>query len=423
MKKGNRLRFLGKYRPAVAASYYPFPNNHLLLNVLGAGLHLLVPTAPPLLVLRLLPTLVSLGVLVVTYWLLWQSLRFGPATLAWAMFNFLPMTTTSVVGGRGYGLAFAAWLGGLLASYLLLRPGGLRCQVRRRVWVLFGLSGLSGLYAVPTHLYGLLGLLFSLAIGFGRLGGRRAHLNLAHLAVVTAGMGLVVSVLYAPVVAVTSWVALFHNRYVQPLPRAVFWHQLTGDYPAAVAGSVLGWPQVSSWLFVAVGVATPVLLYRAHLPAPARRLGWLVYAQLVRWLGLLLVQQVLPPARTLLAVFFSFFVLVSLLWQWGLAAWCQRVKLGKGLVLAAALLLVGLVDSYRLKHYVVATAGPRRQGLVSFRRVYEWLHTRQPRRVVVESFPLAVYLRHEALVTNQVALPVLLVERALPGVLRGAADY
>jgi hypothetical protein len=399
--------------PAVAAGYYPFPNNHILLSVLGAGLHQVVPTASPLAILRLVPALVGLMVLGVSYRLMLSGLRFRTATLAWLLINLSPALLGASVAGRGYGVVLLALLSGLLASVQLLRPRGLPRRGRRAAWVVFGCSGVIGLYAVPTHLYGLLGLLGGLVIGFRRLGGRKARLNLLHLAIVTGGMGVVVALLYLPIITVTSWDALVHNIYVQPLTRAALWRELAGDYFPGVAGGLLGWPWVSGTLFVVVAFATPLLLRWGHLPEPTRCLGWLAYIQLVSWLGFMQVQQVLPPPRTLLAVAFSFVLLASLGTQWVVARW-RGARLLENYGFLLGLLLVSAAGTYRLGHYVVVTAQPRRQSLASFEQLHKWLQVQHPRVVWVDQLPLAVYLRYEALRMQQKPLSVRLVTELPP---------
>lgn len=372
-----------------------------------------------------MPTLVGCGGLVASYQLLLGCLRFRAATLAWLLVGSSPAMLIASVSGRGYGCAYVALVVGLLASVQLLRAGGLPRRRRRRAWLWFGLSGVLGLYAVPTHLYGLLGLLGGLGIGFSRLGGRRGRLQLLHLALVSAGMGGVVGVLYSPLIAVTGWDALVHNPYVQAVPRAEFWYQLRGDYLPAVAGILLGWPWVSGALFAAVALVAPVLLGWGRLPAPTRCLGWLAYGQLVGWLGFMQLQQVLPPARTLLIVPVALVVLGLMSAQWAVAN-VAKGRLPRRLRqygFLASLLLVGAVGAYRLRHYSVVSAGPRRASIASFQRVQEWLRPQQPHVVWVESLPLLVYLRYEALRTHQKPLPIRLVAKLPPVKLTEPGDY
>ncbi|MEJ7663532.1 MAG: hypothetical protein WKG07_30300 [Hymenobacter sp.] len=154
--------------PAVTASYYAFPNNHLLPNLLVGVVHGLLPGASPALALRLLPTLAGLLALPVIYAGLLRHLRFWVATLGWGLFALSPLAVYFAVAGRGYAWTLLAALAGLLAALELLRPGGLPARRRRLAWVVFALSGVVGLYAVPTHLYALLGLGAGLVVGFGQ---------------------------------------------------------------------------------------------------------------------------------------------------------------------------------------------------------------------------------------------------------------
>ena len=258
--------------PAHTASCYPRPNNHVLANLLVGVVHGLLPSAPPLVALRLLPTLLGLGLLPWGYALLLRYLRFGPATVGWGLFNLSPLLVLFTVAGRGYCLVLAATLVGLAATLRLLRPQGLRRAGRQRAWLMFSLSALLGLYAVPTHVGALLGLGLGLLVGFSRGRGRRRRLQLLHLAGVTAGIALTAGVLYAPIGAVSGWSQLVANPYVRALPSATFWAGLGPYYLLGTASELLGQRGLSAALFVVVAGATPWVLRRGPVagagPAP-----------------------------------------------------------------------------------------------------------------------------------------------------------
>ncbi len=394
---------------AVTASYYPFPNNHLLPNLLVGAVHGLLPGADALLALRLLPTLLGLAVLGLGYELLRCYLPFGVATLSWGLFSLSPLVAFYAVAGRGYGWALAALLAGLAASLVLLQPGGAGRRRRQRAWAVFGLSAVLGLYAVPTHLYGLLGLGLALLVGFG--GGRGCRLRWLHLAVLTLGVGLVVAVLYAPVVAVSGWPALVANRYVLRLSPAEFWPQVGPYYLLGTASELLGQRLVSALFFVVVAVLTPLVLTRAQLPEPTRRLGWLAYAQLLLWLPLMLGQRVYPPARTLLAVLLFLFVLAALTAQVGLGrawprAWHRPTPRR---VLAALVVVLAAYGGYRL-HREQVVIGQQARQQQQLRRAYQWLRARHPRRVWLpeSARAYALFWNHYALNAGEPPLPLVL---------------
>jgi len=238
-------------------------------------------------------------------------------------------------------------------------------------------------FTPPTHLYGVLGLGVALAVGFSQQPRRRRWLKLQHLAVVAVGVGVVVAVLYAPVVAVSGWPALVANPYVERLSAPDFWATLD-QYLLGTASELLGRREASAGLFVLVAGLTPWVLWRGGLPEPARRLGWVVYVQLMLWLPLVLVQRVYPPARTLLAVVLSLLVLATLVGHLG---W-QRVRPRQAMGPTPGAWLLGLLvglssyGSYRLyrEQLVISQQYYFQQQL---ERAYQWLQARPPRCVRV----------------------------------------
>lgn len=397
---------------AVTASYYPFPNNHLFPNLLGGGLHALLPGASPRLGLRLLPTLLGLAALPVTYALVLRYLRFGVATLGLGLYWLSPMAVYYAVAGRGYAWTLTATLAGLLATLELLRPGGVRRPVRRLAWAGFGLSGVLGLYAVPTHLYALLGLGLGLLVGFSRAPARVRGLRLGQLAVATAGLAAGALVLYAPVGAVSGWPALLANRYVARHAGPGFVAGI-GPWLVGTATELLGQRGLSTAAYLLVLALAPAALRWGRLPEPARRLGWLLLAQLGLWLPLVLGQRVYPPARTLLPVLLAFFLLVALLGQ---AGWARWRPVGEGrpagrLAPVGPLLLLGLLGAYggyRLhREQAIITALTRQQ--LRLRDAYAWLRTQPLRRIWVEPRAYAIFWGHYAVSAGQPPLPLVVV--------------
>ncbi|MGI4762181.1 MAG: hypothetical protein ACRYF0_15845 [Janthinobacterium lividum] len=412
---------------AVTASYYPFPNNHILANLLGGLVHRLLPGAPPRLALRLLPTGLGLLALPLVYALALRYLRFGVATLGLGLYWLSPLAVYYAVAGRGYAWALLAALAGLFATAELLRPRGLCRAGRERAWAVFGLSGLLGLYAVPTHLYVLLGLGLGLLLGFGRQPVRLRRLKLAHLAGATLGIAAVALVLYAPVGAVTGWPALLANRYVARHAWPEF-SQGLGPWLLGTATELLGQRGLSAAAYCLVLGLAPVALRWGRLPAPARRLGWLLLGQLGLWLPLVLVQRVYPPARTLLPGLLAFFLLLALVgqaaWVRGGGVWPQLRRAGHGAssvpasCLALALGLAGY-GGYRL-HREQAVLGQQLRQQQQLRRAYDWLRGQPLRRIWVEPRAYAIFWQHYALSAGQRPLPLVGVYDA-PGAQPGPA--
>ena len=407
---------------AVTASYYPFPNNHLLANLLVGLVHGLLPGASPALALRLLPTGAGLLLLPLVYAGALRYLRFGVATLGLGLYWLSPLGVYYAVAGRGYAWASLAALAGLFATAELLRPAARRAA-RARAWGLFSGSAVLGLYAVPTHLYVVLGLGLSLLVGFGGQPRRLRRPRLAHLAVATLGIAAVAAVLYAPVGAVTGWPALLANRYVARHPWPEF-RQGIAPWLLGTATELLGQRGVSAAAYCLVLGLAPAALRWGRLPAPTRRLGGLLLVQLGLWLPLLLVQRVYPPARTLLPVLLAFFGLLGVLAQvagaWVKARWPGRAASWAGAASVLALGLgLGAYGGYRLRREqaVVQQLVQQQQEL---RRAYAWLRGQPLRRIWVEPRAYAIFWQHYALSAGQRPLPLVVVGDA-PGARPGPA--
>ena len=415
---------------AVTASYYPFPNNHLLPNLLVGLLHTLVPAAPPALALRLLPTLAGLLALPLLYAGAMRALRFGVATLALGWFWLSPLGVYYAVAGRGYAWALLAALAGLAAATALLRPGGLQPAARHGAWAAFGASAVLGLYAVPTHLYAVLALGLGLLVGFGRQPGRQRAANLRRLALSAAGIGAVTGLLYAPVGAVSGWDALLANRYVAQLPLGEFWAGI-GPWLVGTASELLGQRGASAAAYALLLLAAPLALLLGRLPGVARRLGWLLFAQYTLWLPVVLAQRVNPPARTLLLVLLAFFGLLALCIQ----ALLNRLPVAtgparRGLARPALVLALLAYGGYRLRREQVIINRLAAQQ-TELHQAYYWLRRQPLRRIWVEPREYAIFWQHYALANGERPLPLVVVDDALatlPGpvgeveVLRAAPD-
>lgn len=398
--------------PAVTASYYPFPNNHLLANLLVGLVHGRWPGASPALALRLLPTLLGLLSLPLVYALALRALRFGAATLGLGLYWLSPLGVYYAVAGRGYAWAQLAALAGLFAALELLRPAGRRAT-RQLAWAVFGVSGVVGLYAVPTHLYALLGLGAGLGLGFVRAPARRRRLLLAHLAVATLGIAVVAGVLYAPVGVVSGWPALLANPYVARHAWPEFRAGI-GPWLLGTATELLGQRGLSALAYVGVLALAPAALRWGRLPAAARRLGWLLLAQAALWLPVVLAQRVYPPARTLLLGLLAFFLLLGLVgqalwnrWPWLGPGWAgprlaRRAGATGWLGLALVLLAYGGYRLHREQAVMGQLAGQQR----ALRQAYAWLRGQPLRRIWVGPRAYALVWQHYALAAGQPALPL-----------------
>jgi hypothetical protein len=98
--------------------------------------------------------------------------------------------------------------------------------VRRGAALVLVVSGVLGLYAVPTHL-----LLLAPAYGWWALGAvrRRDGAALARLLALGLVTGLATALLYAPLLLLSGPALLLHHRYLAPVSPALFGHYVVAN--------------------------------------------------------------------------------------------------------------------------------------------------------------------------------------------------
>jgi hypothetical protein len=395
----------------VTACYYPYPNNHVFANLLVGFVRWILPGASPLVALRLLPTLVGLLTLPIVYLLLLRHARMEVVTLGLGLFWLSPAPVYYAIAGRGYGWTMLTAYAGLCATLELLQPLTYRLSAHRLAWAVFALSAIIGLYTVPAHMYTVLSLGLVLFIDILRKPDRRRTIRLVYLTIVSAGVGAVVMVLYSPVGVVSGWEVLLGNSYISPGPWPLY-RVLIGPYLMTVATELIGREQLSTFIFIALLVLVPLMLLLARrLPAPTRRLGWLLYALLAFWLPVMLMQRVSPPARTLLIVLFAFMLLLALMVQVMILYWSSLRRL-HFLTLPGVSLLLCLYGGYRLNRqwtvfYLI------KQKHASLRPAYYWLRSQHLHRIWVDSYQTRLFWHHTALSAGDTPLP-LVVEADAP---------
>jgi hypothetical protein len=405
---------------ALTASNYSLPNNHVLHNLLVGGVGQLTSLSPDVLQ-RLPAVLAGVGLLPLSYLLLLRYLRFGAATLALGLFSCLPLPVFYAVAGRGYSLQLAATVVGFFATLELLRLGG-----RRRLpEVAFILSGLMGLYTVPTHAGVLLAFGIVLAASYARQPPRLRWPKLSRLAVATAGIVGTAGLLYAPVGAVSGWGALLQNPYVHSsLSWAEFWHAFYPSYLLETASRLWGHGRWSGPGLVALLVLGPLAL--ARLRPALRPLGWLSFAGLFSPFLLMCVQRLYAPPRTLLPSLFCLCMLLALLAQEGLAQWRPaRWQLGGSARRAVVLALgIGLYGAYRLRAESKFVYQQARYN-EALTQQYDWLRAQRPQHVWLDESnrpAQGIYWQHRGLVSHA-PLPLAIIDTLPSAAAEAAREY
>jgi hypothetical protein len=345
------------------SSCYPIPNNHVLTNSISRLFYLLHPSFwwSMRLPVLLLGAVGTLG----WYLLLLVRTNFRVAALAVGLFSCLQLSLFVAAQGRGYGLLLALSGLGFDSVLTLSTPAGGRS--RQLPWLALALLGPLGLYTVPTFAYFLFSAYTWLA-GWWLL--HRAWRSLVQLVLLVGGTLLAATLLYAPLLLVSGFEALGHNRYVRPVPDvAAYWRSLPATL-WVMEGRLSAEKHVGGVLVLAVVLAS-VYLARRNWRAAGRRVtaasGLLLFAlwSIASPYLLMVVQQVRAPERTLLYKSQFFFLLAALvleqLWRPAAAPGWQRRW--RWLVVLGGWLLLQLVLLYRLNESIRAYG--EYQGLAS----------------------------------------------------------
>lgn len=375
-------------RPAVTASFYLLPNNHVLQSLLAWPLLHWLPVGSADLWMRLPVFGLGLVGLAVGFPVLAHLTSLRVAALATMLFQLSPMAVEYATTARGYGPQVLCVQAGWLAALVLLRgPAG-----HRLAWAVWVASAVAGFYFIPTFLYPFAGSVMGLLVaarGRGRAPLRRQVL------VAAAGAGGLAALLYLPVGWLTGWLLLFANPYVAPMTPAFFWEQLGSYYLPVLMVNLFG-RAAMGWPLLGLLVLGPVALARWAQPG-ARLAAWLAWAGVVAPLPLLLAQRVMPPARTLHYTVWMAFLLAALVLE-GLATRLRGRAKTVWVLVAAVGAGYTLLRLARQPARVLAAA---RQYDHLGLQVEGWLRAQHPRRTFTTVPGYGFYLRHRALMAGR----------------------
>ncbi|MGI4762178.1 MAG: hypothetical protein ACRYF0_15830 [Janthinobacterium lividum] len=318
--------------------------------------------------------------------LLWRA-NFRVALLAVSLFSMLQVSFYHAVQGRGYWLLVGLGAVGFLAV-LELSAAAASPRYPRAAALSLVLSGVLGLYVVPTHAYFLfsayswLGLMLLLQRAWRPLG--RA-LGLGALTLLGAGL------LYAPVLLLSGPHQLLANDYLRPMAPGEFWRTIL-VYVWYNEGNLSGyrWLGARPLQLVLLGLAVLwVRARRGQLTPTAGRLvtqlglpsAWFVGAPYLLVLG----QRLQPPERTLFYKAQWLAVLAALLLDWGLQQlgqgprrWALGLLGGAGLAFA-----VGQAQQLETNDQ----ARQRWPGATHYRAGAAWLAAQPPGPVLLRLPP------------------------------------
>lgn len=306
---------------------YPYPNNHVLSNTLSWAFYQLHPGF--WWSMRLPVLLTATGATALWFLALLRRSNFRVAALAVGAFSMLQLSFYHAATGRGYWLLVGLAAVGFFAALELSEAAAVAVPALagaahsprrvRAAWAGLVLSGVLGLYTVPTHAYFLLS-------AYGWLGLRQLRARAGRVLGRTVGLGLLTlagaGLLYLPLLLIAGPRLLFHNDYVRALPLGDFVRSLP-----AYLWLTEGWLGGHRWLgllpllsvLLGLGWSWRAGLWQPVQARPLRRLVapclWFMAAPYL----LVLAQRVQAPERTLFYKSMLLCILAGLLLDWALA--------------------------------------------------------------------------------------------------------
>ncbi|MFC5269501.1 hypothetical protein [Adhaeribacter terreus] len=283
------------------ATFYPIPNNHLLQNLLAWTLTSLF--SEPFWILRLPPLLLSLLLTFSGFLFIKRFSDFTTAYLAAGLFGFGCFTLFLATQGRGYILLTLLAVLAFGSIIRALQTG------KAFYWTIFSMLSALGFYTVPTFLYPFAVCVFVAGI-YILLQKKWQQIPKMVLAGFTALAGTLI--LYAPLLLVSGFDALFGNKYLRQLTPEQFSEQLP-LYLREGQGFLMGGKFGGGILFFYFSMSALLLLFlfrnrpwlKKYLPKQSNWLIGFALAASVVVYGFMRAQLLLPPPRVLF--FKSFF--------------------------------------------------------------------------------------------------------------------
>lgn len=269
------LNFTSK-GPFASASYYPAPNNHILHSLLTNATAWM--PLPNLLCMRLPVIIINALTWCIGYAFLKNAFNARVAVVIVSISAMLFMSIYYSYMSRGYALISLCFI---CAFYAAHRIAGNK-QESGKEWAVYVISGILGLYTMPSFLYPLMTLNVFLFLSDYKRFKKLSVVNL--LIFITSGL------MYLPVMLISGVDAIINNTYVTPIPRT----QVVRQLPSFFANALQELTGIPFWIaIVLVALAVIVLMIRKE-----KGLMLVCSVFLVLPFLLLLLHSVIPFSRT-----------------------------------------------------------------------------------------------------------------------------
>lgn len=277
-----------------SALYYPGPNNHIFFSLLCVINNLFFDD--PVLIMRIPVLLISLFTSLILYACIRRYFDFSVAFLSVVLFSFSYNVFIYSIHGRGYTVLFFLFIVFIYSFWKLTVD-----EESKTIYKLFFLiSGILGLYTIPTFIYayipvatyGLISFLYN-----------HKWQKLKKFILLQILLACIVLVLYGPVLIINGIDKVAGNNWVAPVDSSIFWQSLIG-YLKDIFNYLWNIEQYGTLISCLIFLSGIGVLYKNQ----AR--GFALYLVLIVLCPLIIIcfQKVLPPPRVwdYLFVIFSF---------------------------------------------------------------------------------------------------------------------
>lgn len=207
--------------------FYPYPNNHVL-HSLVTNLTEYIPFLPPLFCLRLPVILTSLFTWLIVYSFIKKYYNSNTALLVLGLMTAMFLSIYYSFMSRGYAFLVLAFVICMYASFNIINQAN-----KNKDWMFFVLAGALGCYAIPSFLYPFATLNAVILVN--------NYKGIKKQVIANVFAGVLVVLLYSPIMFVDGIAALTSNQFVQQVDRAFIIHNIFHFCQAMIA-EIVGAP-------------------------------------------------------------------------------------------------------------------------------------------------------------------------------------
>ncbi len=272
-------------------SYYPGPNNHVAYLIFCSPFKLLFEN--PLIIMRAPAIMVSTSATIALFLILKKYFRFTVAFVSIILFSFSEYGIFYATHGRGYFLMLFFFVISFICLIRSITLGS------RYYFILFCIASALGLYTIPVFVYPLASMLVAgIIYAFNEKNTRKIRWILISTSIIF----LFTNLLYLPIIITNGYEALIGNRWVQSLSTNDFYQKIVfylldtpgTFYSLDIYGLWITLLNLFFWLIVALNPKSFSINTKINLSF----VGWFVISFYLTPLILLILQQVIPGART-----------------------------------------------------------------------------------------------------------------------------